>query len=139
MEINIVKQHQEPKVYFDIYLVYTSWMFGDADGYEDAETIFPANEKNEMPGFLTVLEKALLAHPNGKGGSDGYDHVPGWEEYDLEYPGGGYDDCIPSLECYSVAYFDQKGERYDVEVVFTAEEQKAIKDEMKAVNKNYDR
>lgn len=143
MEINIVKRYKAPKIHFDVYIVYTSWMFGDADGDGDSETIVKAENKDQLPGFLMMLEKAIIAHPDGKGGYDGYDHVPGWADYQrgsirVEYPSGGYDGCIPSLECYDVAYYDHEGERHDVAVVFTDDEQTTIEAEMEAVNNEYD-
>lgn len=144
MEINIVKRQKAPKVHFDVFIVYTSWVFGDADGEGDSETIVKAEHKDKLPGFLMMLEKALLAHPDGKESRDGYDHVPGWEDYQhgvtrLNYPSGGYDGYIPFLECYSIAYYDQDGERHDVDVVFTTEEQDTVDQEMETVNKDNNR
>lgn len=138
MEINIEQKYVAPKKHFDVYVVSTSWMHGDADGDGETDIVFPADKKDELPAFLTMLEKAVLAHPDGKGGYEGYDHVPGWGDYDVDYPSGGYDDCIPTLECYDVAFYDKAGERHDVSVVFTQEEKDAIATEMKAVNKAYD-
>lgn len=67
-------------VYVDI-----DWMYGDADG-DITRTIGPfddteARERRLLLEFLNILEGMLDLYPDGKGGWDGYENVPGYETW----------------------------------------------------------
>lgn len=64
------------------YYAALHYMYGDADGYNDVVAgPFPYGQKHLFIEFLNVLEGMLSAYPEGKGGFDGYGHVPNYAKW----------------------------------------------------------
>lgn len=58
------------------------YMYGDANGYNTVTAgPFPMDKKHLYLEFLNILEAMLARFPEGKGGFDDYEDVPGYMDY----------------------------------------------------------
>lgn len=110
-----IKTATKPK-YFNCYVVEVEYMHGDADHYQTEEDTFGVNKRQDLIDYLNFLERCLAEYPYGRGGSDDYDHIPGYDEMVSSWP---CDDCgiQASLEGYEVFFYDSTGTKHDCEVV----------------------
>jgi hypothetical protein len=112
MEIKLIPtQKENPK---SLYVVTVETMEGDADDYHDFEiTTKSIDELKEIIIGMAILANA---YPNGRGGCDEY-CGKFYEEYvsDNLYSYEGFNDSIQS---FSVKYYNEKGEEFNLEYTF---------------------
>ena len=93
IDVEIAETAQPAGIPQEGYYVELHYMYGDADGYNDVTAgPFPNSKKHLLIELLNILEAMLASYPNGKGGWDGYSHVPGYDkwfdpDYDAEKDG----------------------------------------------------
>lgn len=90
----IASQSIKPR-YRDKFVVTVNFMYGDADGSGSEEIEFDKNQEPELIDFLNFLGRCAAAYPGGRGGSDDYDHIEGWDKWVNEET---HDETLPWLE-----------------------------------------
>ena len=125
----------EEGFYIDI-----EYMYGDADG-DAVRTVgpFPIAQKRLLLQLLNVLDQMASLYPRGKGGYDGYESIPYYDEwFDEDERGDSEDDdfrdkidlkteyvpdgsgCIAKLVNFEVYYRDGRSlNHYEVNLVET--------------------
>lgn len=124
----------------DTFVVEIKVMHGDADGYNTFEVgPFLAGVENlALTSLVETLDRMSVAFPNGRGASDSYNSVEGfdtwfgWEETDnsivdsmlLPYVGGWphdvtYEECEASLDDFQVVYYDNTLVKWTTYRLFT--------------------
>lgn len=127
--------------YVDCFVVVVDIMYGDADGY-DKLTVHGFKKDNDeslLIDLIETLERMGKAYPRGRGGSDDYNHVEGFnswfaveclseEEYeslseiqksfseDWKCAPGGYG-IQGSYKGYNIYYYDMFGNKYNVDII----------------------
>ena len=88
------------------YYITIRFMYGDADGYAFREMgPFSKDEKHLLFDAIETIERCVYAYPRGKGGDDGYEHIPGWakwfgdEDYYDDEDWGDYEDEDEEEDC----------------------------------------
>lgn len=100
--IIIAAQATKPK-YRGKFVVTVTFMYGDADGSGSEEIVFDKTQERELIDFLNFLGRCASAYPGGRGGSDEYDHIEGWDKWVNEET---HDEALPWLEWQADPTYD---------------------------------
>lgn len=105
------------------YVIDVCTMEGDADGYNNFDIIFDEKDIEELKKVIIYCEVLERQYPNGRGGYDTYNSLDFFSYYfdaDWNY---AYDGEIQdSMEGYSVYYYDENGEKFDVMITLSDED-----------------
>lgn len=123
---------------YSIYEVEIDLMHGDADYYEKmCISGIKEEEENLLENLITTLKLMEKEYPNGRGGGDNYNNVPGFNEWfcyeglsnserenldkriDELYRDWSYSEygSQASLDGYKVYFFDENGKKYEVMII----------------------
>lgn len=127
------------------YKLYISFMEGDADGYQTKVVKFNEGDIESLKATIMAVARCNAAYPNGMGGYDEYFGLP---EYDAFFDEDADEDIIDkynpariyiehprdcnylstSFDGYSLIHFDENSNETQIEIKFTEEELKYIKE-----------
>lgn len=130
---------KRPK-YTNKYVAKIKYMYGDADGYGTNKYDFDKPE--ELAEFALFCEMCLNTYPSGRG-DESYDIVPGWDEMKKKYGfrphycPEAYGDGEASWDEVEYYYYDENGNKSEVDIEFTPEEKKKIEDQKKISWEDY--
>jgi hypothetical protein len=143
------KRHRKPYYEVDIeYMIGDA----DGEEHEIIEFMDKPKDVKKMKVFILAIAGCCAAYPNGRTGSDEYGCLPEYDaiyseeynddnlpEYDneedlnyykkyraleiyLDHPYDHNCDCGTTIRDYIVYYYDNNGDRYEVEIDFSIEE-----------------
>jgi len=122
MKINLIKP-KKSKSLKNTYVVKVETMEGDADDYHNFKiSTTDVNELREIIIGLTIL---LAAYPSGRGGYD--DYCGSFYEKYVEEELFSNEGISDSIESFSVKFYDENGEDFNVEYEMDEEMQERIK------------
>ena|ERR1035437_6965804 len=123
----VIKNKVAPK-YKNKYVARIEFMYGDADG--EAFDEYDFDNEDEFTKVALFCKKCIATYSNSGRGEESYDIVPGWDEMknilSPHYNPERYGEGEASWEGVEFFYYDENGQKNEVEVIFTPEEQAEI-------------
>lgn len=109
------------------YVIDVCTMEGDADGYNNFDIIFGEKDIEELKKVIIYCEVLERQYPNGRGGYDTYNSLDFFSYYFDAKWNYAYDGEIQdSMEGYSVYYYDENSEKFDVMITLSDEDRTTI-------------
>lgn len=109
------------------YVIDVRTMEGDADGYNNFDIIFDEKDIEELKKVIIYCEVLERQYPNGRGGYDTYNSLDFFSYYFDAKWNYAYDGEIQdSMEGYSVYYYDENSEKFDVMITLSDEDRTTI-------------
>ena len=124
MTIQIGKKMKDTKPK-NIWRVNVQTMTNDADGWNDFNLDF--SDKSEFEKVILYCDVMKKQYNHGRGGgSCFYDHLDFFDKYFNEEWYYEYGEYMDSWDGFSLTYFDQTGEEFDVTYNLSSEDKEII-------------